>query len=878
VRRPAAVLLAVVLTTAMAAAQALRSPGEFLGFPVGADGKLARWDKIVEYMRMADRESDRVLFQEVGKTTNGNPFGLVVISSPSNLANIDRLKAVNRRLFDPRTIGSEDEAASLIREARIFVLVTCSIHATEVGAAQMSMEAVHRLATDNSERTRAILDNVVFLLVPSLNPDGQIMVTNWYNKNAGTKHENAPLPWLYHPYTGHDNNRDAYMFTQIETKLIGKILYQDWLPEVWLDEHQMGSSGPRIFVMPAADPINPNVDPLIYRNVGLLGYAQGAALEKAGKSGIIHGDMYTYWWEGAMAWSGWWHNMLGLLTEVASVRVASPIEQQKADPEHPHGVAPEDKAKVVQDEGGLLPPPADTQFRAGYPRPWLGGRWTLRDIVDYELIATFGLLEAAARLRVPLLEDLYTIGKRQVETGKAGNPYAVIIPPDQQDWPTATRLLQTLAAGGVEIHRADRDFTAAGKPYPAGTHVILMGQPFRAYAKDILEPQVYPQISPAPGVPPRPPYDVAGWSLGMQMGVDTLFVDKPFEADLAKPDRIALAPGRIIGKGSVYLLSHEANNSLVAVNRLLKAGCEVSWLRERIHAAGADFAPGAIVVRGGRNLQSAMAGITRDLGVDAYAVDALEAGRAFRLRLPRTAIYQPWGGSIDEGWTRWLLEQNEFAFTIIHPEDVRKGDLSAFDAVIFPDMTLEQIIGGITAPNMPPEFKGGIDSSGTKALRSFIERGGTIITLGRSSMLAIDNFSAPFRDALRGIRREDFFCPGSILRVMADTSHPIAYGMKDETTAYFADSLVLEPVPSFSTMQSSIIVRYPNNRLLKSGWLQGESYLSNKVGVAEVRLGKGRMVLIPLRVQHRAQTYATFKLLFNAILTSATDPASWSSP
>ena len=273
-----------------------------------------------------------------------------------------------------------------------------------------------------------------------------------------------------------------------------------------------------------------------------------------------------------------------------------------------------------------------------------------------------------------------------------------------------------------------------------------------------------------------------------------------------------------------------------------------------------------------------MAGITRDLAIDAYAVETIDAGRSFRVRPPRTALYQPWGGSIDEGWTRWLLEQNSFSYTIVHPEDVRRANLSGFDTLILSDMSTDQILNGITAPNMPPEFKGGIEGSGTKALRAFIERGGTLIALGRSSMLAVDTFSAPFRDALHGLRRDEFFCPGSILRVMADTSHPIAYGMTDEVNAYFAESLVLEPVPSFSTMQSSIVVRYPNNGLLRSGWLHGETYLSNKVGAAEVRLGKGRIVLLPLRVQHRAQTYGTFKLLFNAILTSATDPPSWSAP
>jgi len=862
--------VAALLLVASASAQNIPVPETFFGHPIGAEKKLARWDRIVEYMQIVAGASDRVHFEEVGRSTNNNPFVLLVISSPANLQRLDHYRQINRRLFDPRTITSEDEARRLIREGRVFVLVTCSMHATEVGATQMSIEFVHRLATENSPEMQSILDNVIFLLVPSLNPDGQIIVTDWYNKTLGTPYENAPLPWLYHPYVGHDNNRDAYMFTQKETKLIGKIVFQDWLPQVWLDEHQMGSNGARIFVMPAMDPINPNVDPVIYRNTGLLGFGQAAALERAGKEGIVYGQQYTYWWEGAMAWTGWWHNMLGMLTEVASARIATAIEQERADPSRP---APSRTAPAggrgQAEESRLLPPPSDIQFRSQYPRPWLGGKWSLRDIVDYELIATCGLLETAAGLRAQILEGLYTAGRRQIESGKKGNPYGIIVPRDQSDRPTVVKMLQTLALGGVEVHQARASFTAQGKSYPSGTYVILLAQPFRAYAKDMLEPQVYPQISPAPGMPARAPYDVAGWSLGMQMGVETVFVRDPFQADLQLLDKIELPPGQVGGKGAAFVMSHEANNSLVAVNRLLKKGFDISWAKEPVELQGKKYGPGAIIVQGGQELPAAMAEVAKALGVDVMAADA-PAVQSMRIRPPRTALYQPWGGNMDEGWTRWLLEDNEFPYITVHPEDLRKGDWSKrFDAIIFPDMGEEQILRGQTARNVPEEYRGGIEESGLQALRAFVEGGGTVITLGRSSTLPINKFAAPFRDALSGVTREQFLCPGSVLRVMVDETHPVGYGMKAEADAYFTNSTVLDPAPSFSTMQAAIIVRYPGSDLLRSGWLHGESYLANKVGAAEVRLGKGRMILLPLRVQHRAQPYGTFKLLFNSILASA---------
>jgi hypothetical protein len=868
------ILATVVISGALAFGQSVPTPEQFFGHAVGADKKLVRWDKQIEYLQAVAKTSNRVLYQEVGKTTNNNPFVLITISSPANLKNIEHYKQINRRLFDPRTITSEKEAQDLIQEARIFVLATCSIHSTEIGANQMTPEAVYRLATEKTPEIQSILDNVVFLLVPCLNPDGQIMVIDWYNKTLGTPYENAPMPELYHPYVGHDNNRDAYMFTQKETQLIGKILYKDWLPEVWLDEHQMGSNGARIFIMPAMDPINPNVDPLIYRNTGLLGYSQGAALEKAGKEGILSSDQYTYFWEGAMAWEGWWHNMLGLLTEVASVNLATPIDQMMATPGEAATAAPAQGGRGGgRGAGGPLPAPRDVQFRSNYPRPWLGGHWTLRDIVDYDEIATFGLLQTSANLRTQFLDGLYVVGKRQIEMGKSGNPYAIVVRRDQSDRPTVVKLLQTLALGGVEIHQAQASFVADGVSYPAGTYVILMAQPFRPYAKDMLEAQVYPLISPAPGVPPRAPYDVAGWSLGMQMGVDTVFVKQAFNANLKKLDPIELPAGQISGQGQAFLFSHEPNNSLVAVNRLLKGGYEVGWLKASANIGGKDYPAGTILAHGGTGLPSFMAGLVKTLGIDAVAAEEPHAPASIlHIRSPRTALYQPWGGNMDEGWTRWLLEQNDFPFATVHPQDLRGGNLAAkFDVIIFPDMGSGQIISGQTGQNVPEEYKGGIEDSGLNGLRAFIEGGGTVITLGQSSTLLIDRFGAPFKDALRGVSRDKFFCPGSVVHVLVESTNPIAYGMKADTNSYFTNSMVLDPVPSSTPMDVSVVARYPKDNILKSGWLQGESFIADRIAIAEVKLGKGRMVLMPLKVQQRAQPYATFKLLFNAILTSVTN-------
>src|SRR5689334_5897355 len=446
-RRPLLLALAVclmaaaMLTAGVRAASSLIAPEQFIGFKVGADNKLARWEKIVEYMKLAAAGSDRVRYRELGRTGDNNPFIALEISSPETLKNLDRYKQLERSLYFRNGTPTDGERDEIFRQGKVVLVVTCSIHATEIGASQMAVELVHRLATDTSPEVKKILDNVIFVLVPSLNPDGQIMVTDWFNKNLGTPFENSPIPYLYHPYVGHDNNRDMYMFTQKESQLTAKLLWHDWFPSVWLDEHQMGSNAARIFVMPATDPINPNVHPLIYRWNGILGQSQAAALEAAGKEGIIYNSTYTNFWQGAMAWSGWWHNQIGLLTEVASVRVAAPTDQQRAQPGQSAVIDTGGRGRGGRGEGGgrgqqftdaPLPPPTDINARTEYPRPWLGGHWTLRDIVDYELIATMALLDTAADRREAIVRQIYEVNRETIENGKKGNPSAILVPVENQ--------------------------------------------------------------------------------------------------------------------------------------------------------------------------------------------------------------------------------------------------------------------------------------------------------------------------------------------------------------------------------------------------------------------------------------------------------------
>jgi hypothetical protein len=942
----------VVLLVAprLVAAQHIPSPADQVGHVMGADRQLVGWDSIVSYLRMVGERSDRVNTREVGRTTDDRPFLLLEISSAENMAHLDRYRALQQRLYfqdakpgqDPATVHSAAQREELLDQQKAVVLITANIHSTEIGASQMVLDLVYELATADDPVTRKILDNVIFLLVPSQNPDGQAMVTDWYRHYVGTDYEGSAPPWLYHPYTGHDDNRDLYMLTQKESQIIARVLYEEWFPSVWLDEHQMGSNGARIFVMPATDPVNLNVHPLVYRWNGIFGQAQAAALERAGKVGIIYNSTYTNYWPGAMAWTGWWHNQVGMLTEVASVRIASPTDQHTVRlGERPSGQA-EARGGFGQGRvGDTLPAPRDAEPRTVYPRPWLGGHWTLKDIVDYELIASRALLEAAADTRRQLIEQIYDVNRRTIAqflegqarsagargyqplpaavaadsaaggrvmdgaAGAAGTPYAIVVPADQADPVTVAKLLQTLAAEGVVVERATASFGASGHRYAAGTFVIRLAQVFGRYAKDMLEAQTYPEVRLTPQSPPEPPYDVTAWSLGMQMGVATTFVDKPFEASLEVLSTVPLPAGGVHGSGGTFLIDAVYNDGFAAVNEVWSAGGRVRRAAESfIGPERHRFAAGTWVIEG--ISRDAMQRIAAARGLVVYAGDAPSV-RLAPVRRPRIGLYQPWGSNMDEGWTRWVLEQYGFAYTTLHPQDVRAANpalsdsavdipdslramwpphvrahapprvvreplAGRFDVLLFTDQSANGILDGSSSVSLPQAYRGGIGEEGLEAVRDFVRQGGTVVALGSAGDLFIQKWPIPVRDVSEGLSSDQLLIPGSIVRVQVDNGHPLAWGMPDTTYGYFIRSPFYALTEGFRSQTVSVPVRFPNADLRASGWVRGEEYVAGRAAAVQVDFAPdaqgraGKLVLLGLRPQHRAQTHATFKLLFNALV------------
>lgn len=853
--RPLCLLLTLGLSIALGAQAPapIPSPESAFGFRMGADRELADWPGLQRYFEAIAAASDRVELVDAGPSTDGRRMIAAVVSSPENIARLEEIRGNALRLADPRTL---DEPAAMALAARqpVIVAIGMSIHATEIGATQAAPELLHTLATSEDAEVVRVLRAVVLILFPSINPDGHVITVDWYKKWKGTEFEGSNMPWLYHRYVGHDINRDSFMMNMAENRTLADFFYRRWHPQVFLAMHQMGPRGPRFFVPPNADPIDPNYDPLVWRTAGLLGHAMALALEEDGRQGVVQNALYDYYWPGYEDSAPIGHNTVTVLTEAASVRVATPIT-------------------VAKDQltGGVGFPDHSPTTR--FPNPWPGGPWRLRDIVDYDLSAARGLLGAAARYREELVRNFYRMGKQQVALGLKGGPYAFIIPPAQFDPHAARKLEQLLIDGAVEVRRALEPFRVAETVYPQGTDIILMAQPFRAYAKTLLEVQQYPVRRGPPGTPIERPYDVAGWTLPLQMNVTVDRVDQYFEPPPAtRLERATIAPARVWGemrKPAFYVIDGRGNGASMAINRLLKAGARVSWLKEPMALEGHPYEPGALVVDEAKGVRAAVEAVARDLGLRVTA----SAGRppqAVALGNPRVALYKPWVENIDEGWTRWLLEQYEFPFENISDADIRRGGLRArFDAIIIPDQGAERLITGHPAGTMPPEYAGGLGAEGVDMLRQFVTGGGTLVALDSASEFAINMLGAPVKDVARGLPPDEYFCPGSVIKLQLDPD-PLTYGLPREAAGFcaFNGGFELPPAGAPAAVTARVIGRYAASGVLLSGWLEGEGVVAGKGAMVEVRSGQGRAILFGFRPQHRGQSHATFRLFFNALHTS----------
>ncbi|MCP4896156.1 MAG: peptidase M14 family protein [bacterium] len=843
----------LLMSAAQIPAAEVTKPDEFFGFQLGADRKIARWDAIVEYFELLAEESDKLVVTDMGPTGMGNPFLFVVVSSAQNLERLERLREVNNQLFDARGLD-EAQVDAFVAEGKAVVCQSMSLHATEIGGTQMAPELVYDLVTREDEEAQRILNNTILLLIPSFNPDGQVMVTDWYNETLGGEYEGVSLPWLYHPYAGHDNNRDGDFLNLVESKYAAKIMYQDWKPQAYIDHHHMGSYGARFYVPPYSEPMRPYADPLVWREMSLFGGHIALKLEEAGKSGILNKAQYPGWGHFGWHWITPFHNMAGMLTESASAKLATPI---LIHPDQLRGGAREWSKYEAQ---------------TTIPSLWPGGWWHLRDIVEQKKISAWAMLDVAARHRETVVRNAYLKSKRQRERGAAGSPKAYVVPSDQHDPLTAVTMINTLLQSDIEILQASKDFKVGDVSYGAGSIVIPLAQPKMGLVRNLLNRTRYPDndwTRGRDGAPLRP-YDSATHTMAEYMGVRVDPIDGAAEADFVTLTAPVSVAGRVEQAGEFgYLLDGRLNASYRAVNQLSAEGIKV----RRVDEASPGLQPGDFIVPAGR--LNVLEKVATETGVD-FSTLKTAPTTVHEVKQLRAGMYKRyWGGNMDEGWTRLTLETFDFPYTSLRDKEIQGGDLRAkYDVIILPHDRIGTLMGkpesrwGGPPPSYPEEYRSGLGDEGVEALQAFVEAGGTLVALGGATKFAIEKFELRVRNVVDDLSSKEFFCPGSTVKATFDNTHPLAYGMPSEGLVLFWNSPTFQIAPSQHNEWYETIVRFGDKDLLQSGWLIGEEHIAGKAGMVVAKSGEGRVVLIGFRTQNRTQTHGTFKLLFNALLGS----------
>ncbi len=903
-------LLIALLAAPVLAQRKITTPKKHFGFTPGDDYYLANYTQFMAYLKKISLESKRVSLAGIGITSEKHPMYMAIITSPENQRKINRYKDISKRLALAEGL-TDSEARELASEGRAVVWIDGGMHATEVVGAQHLIELVYQMATRNDPETLRILNDVILLAVPS-NPDGMEWVSDWYmREKEPTKRSTRGLPHLYQKYVGHDNNRDSYMVTQPETEAANRVLYREWFPQIVYNHHQSGPAGTVLFAPPFRDPFNYCFDPLIPLGIQLVGAAMHSRFAVEGKKGATmrSGASYSTWWNGGLRTTTYFHNMIGILTEI----IGNPTPQEI--PFLPQKLLPKND----------LPAPIAPQ------------KWHFRQSIEYSITADRAILDLASKLREDFLFNIYRMGKNSIERGSRDHwtihpkriatveeaikkdkaervgsgrnqgyprkyyemlfdpaerdPRTYILPSDQPDFLTATKFVNTLIKNGVTVHRATDSFKVKNKSYPSESYIVKTAQAFRPHIISQFEPQDHPDDIPYPGAAPRAPYDNAGWTLAYQMGVefDRIFesIDGPFEKikDVAQPP-----DGKVTkGKNAVgFLLDHRVNDAFIAINRLLQRKQEVYWLKEDFQVEEKTYPAGTIYIPAKSSTLRRLETMAKEIGLNFEGIDSKPSGEAFRLRPLRIGLWDRYGGSSDSGWVQWLLEQFEFPFKVVYPPTLDAGNLNKkYDVLIFVRgaIPLQDRDNEGRSRSSSPERPESIPSKFRKRLGNvtvaktvpklleFLEKGGTLLTIGSSTSMGF-HAGLPISNALveklqdgkeKPLPREKYFVPTSVLQVLVDTSNPLAYGLPQKLDVSFSNSPVFRIKPEAAQKEVRSVAWFDNKDPLRSGWAWGSKYLHGSIAIIEAEVGQGKLFLYGPEIARRAQPHGTFKFLFNGI-------------
>ncbi len=897
-RLSGAVFLFSVMQAAGQTASVITTPQEAFGFNIGDDYHVANYTQLDHYWHKLASESRRMKLVDIGPTAENRRQYMVIISSPANLKNLEHYKQISQKLAHAEGL-TDEEAHSLAREGKAVVWIDGGLHASETVGSQQEIEEVYQMVSRNDPETLRFLDDTILLCVLA-NPDGQELVANWYMRERDpAKRSLSHLPVLFQHYIGHDNNRDFYMSNMPETTNMNRQLFIEWFPQIVYNHHQTGPAGAVIFMPPFRDPFNYTFDPLIPLDVEAVGTAMHQRLVADGKGGSAQrsGANYSTWWNGGLRTICYFHNMIGLLTEI----IGNPTPMQ-------------------------IPLVAEKQLPTGdLPLPIAPQTWHYRQSIDYEMSNNRAVLDYASRNRETLLYDSYVMGKHSIQNGsedhwtitprriealkasstpplkselyrsvlrdpKFRDPRGYIIPSDQADFPTAIKFANALLKTGVTVLKAPQAFSVNGKNYPAASLIVKTAQAFRPHVLDMFEPQDHPNDFLYPGGPPIPPYDSAGWTLALQMGVQFDRVLAGFDGPFTKVEGMLDPPAALVTgapKPAGYLLDHRQNDSFIVANRLLKAGCEVYWRSKPVVIEGRELGNGAIWVPASAAVLPILEAAAKHLGVAAYALPKAPSGDAIQLKPIRIGLYDEYGGLMTSGWIRWLFEQYEFPFELVYPQTLDAGNLRArFDVLLFSDGAYrrpgsERASASDSKPpnaeEIPEPYRSRLgrltEETSIPQIQKFLAAGGSVVTIGSSTSMA-ELLGVPVENHLtvmgkdgkpHSLPRDKYYVPGSLLKVRINNKNPLAYGMPEEADVFFENSPVFNLLPEAALKQTQPVAWFNSAKPLDSGWAWGQEYLKDGVVVAEASVGEGKVIILGPEVAFRGQPHGTFKFLFNGL-------------
>ncbi len=850
--------------------QPIMTPEQHFGFKPGINRMLFDYEELISYLQKLDSASPRLKMVEIGKSPMGRTMFIAFISSEENINNLERLKEINRKLaLDPNL--SEFERESLFNEGKVFFLATLSMHSGEVGPAQAAPLIAHELVTTNDPQILKWLDAVVYMMVPNHNPDGMDMVVEHYRKYKGTKYEGSAMPGVYHKYVGHDNNRDFITLTQEDTKAISRIYNLEWFPQVMVEKHQMGSTGPRYFVPPAHDPIAENIDAGIWNWTKIFGSNMIADMTEAGLAGVCHSYIFDDYWPGSTE-TCIWKNVIGMLTEMASIKYATPIFVE---------------ANELRVGGKGL---SEYKKSINMPLPWQGGWWRLSDMIEYEIASTMSLLKTASIYREKILEFRNDLCRKEVQNGKTKPPYYYILPLMQHDQSELVSLVNLLSEHGVTVYRLSSSIALENKSFKTGDIVVPLAQPFRAFIKEVLEKQEYPLRHYTPNGEIIKPYDITTWSLPLHKGVKSIEINsrsENFENLLIEIKDDFTLNKEIPQNFGVAIFNVNNNESFKAAFQALNHGLKVERLNNKENLTEVEIPKGSFIIYYDPQLKA----LIKELKLRPIILKESVTFETTPMNVPRIALVETFFHDMDAGWTRYVFDSYSIPFTVVHPRDFEKTDfVKDFDILVFPDADKSILMEGkykskdeYYVTDYPPEYTKGIGKKGMQNVMTFIDKGGHIIAWGRSTGLFMgkleitrgkdekEEFQLPVRDVSENIQKAGLYCPGSLMKTILLKDHPVTFGLPNEIGVFFRGRPVFSTsIPSFD-MDRRVIGKFSEKDILMSGYCEKQEVIGDKTNLVWLKKGKGQLVLFGFNPQFRASTSVAFKLLFNALLLPKID-------